>query len=253
MSTNHERALAQSQPGGPDPATALSVFLERGRDLVRSVGAGELAAKAAEIVIVDDPSFAAAGELRSALKAAQNAAETRFKKLRDPLNTLRNEIIGLENDVVGPIERAVKGLDGKTTTYRQEQIRLAEEKRRQEEAVARKIEEDRRLKEAEAAVANGTPHEEALAVMDEPLMPVLAPSAPVVPKVPGQAYVDIWSAEVFDLKALQRFVAANPLQSNLTLANLPALNGMAKSTKGPSPIPGVKFVCKQTVRGRAAQ
>jgi hypothetical protein len=235
------------------PETSLAVFLEQGRTLVRTVSASELIARAEAIVIKDDASFEEAGTIRSAIKGAQKNAEDRFKRLRDPLNTLRAEIIGMENDVVGPLELAVRDLDKRTTSYRQEQIRLAEEKRRADEAAARKIEEDRRLKEAEAARASGVPEAEALAIMDEPLMPIMAPPMPAVPKIAGQSYVDVWSAQVVDFNALLRYVAEDPgARGHMLAVNQPALNQIAKSMKASLKIPGVKAVCQQTVRGRAA-
>lgn len=242
---------ANRQPDSTE--TSLSVFLEQGREILRTTSVRELVAQAAGLVVVDDPSFEHAGTVRSALKGAKNAAEERFERLKKPLNALTAEIRGMERDVVGPIDAATQALDGKTVAYRQEQRRLADEKRRADEAAARKIEEDRRLQEAAAAVANGTPEAEALTIMDEPLMPVLAPAAPVVPRIAGQAYVELWSAEVTDLRALIRHVAAHIENSNFLLPNMTALNQMAKASKAGLTLPGVKAVMKPQVRGRAAQ
>jgi hypothetical protein len=236
----------------PTTETALAVFLAEGREILRTVGRGELINQARELAVHDDPSFAVAGSLRSALKGAEKAATERFESLKKPLNELKTGILKMEHEVLGPIQLAVVTLDQKVTQYRSEQQRIAAEKRRAEEEIARKIEESRRLQEAEAAVANGVPEEEALAVFDEPLAPVLAPVAPVVPVIAGQSYVNVWSAEVVNLLALQKHVGAHPEHSNLLLPNMPALNQMAKGSQAGLSIPGVKAVVRQTVRGRAA-
>lgn len=234
------------------PETSLAVFLEQGREILRTVGVGDLIHQARDLVVVDDVSFEGAGTLRSALKGAKNAAEERFERLKKPLNALTAEIRGMERDVVGPIDAATSSIDGKTVAYRQEQRRLAEDKRRADEEAARKSEEERRLKEAEATVAAGMSQEEALAILDEPVAVVLAPVAPLVPRVAGQSFVQTYSAEVFDLGLLQRHVAAHPEDSNLTMANMPALNQRAKAGGGRLSLPGVRVVAKETVRGRAA-
>ena len=240
-----------SAPPPPEPP-ALATFLTASQEIMRASSSSELRARALGLVIRDDESFATAGTLRGALKGIQKRVKDEFAVVKKPLNDARDGILRMEKSVVEPLEAAIVELDTKTTTYRDGQRRLAEEKRRADEAAARKIEEDRRLLEAEAAVANGVPEAEALAVMDEPLQPVLAPPAPFVPHVPGQAYVNTWSAELVDLKALIRYVASHPELSNYLAANLPALNMAAKSQKGTLSIPGVKVVVRQTVRGRAA-
>lgn len=236
----------------PLPETSLAVFLEQGREILRTVGVGDLIHQARDLAVIDDVSFGNAGTLRSALKGARNAAEARFDLLKKPLNALTTEIRQMEKDVVGPIDLTVSLLDGKSTAYRQEQIRLADEKRRADEEAARKAEEERRLREAEATVAAGMSQDEALAILDEPVVVVLSPVVPVVPKVAGQSYVQTYSAEVFDLGLLQRHVAAHPEDGNLTIANMPALNQRAKAGGGRLSIPGVRVVAKETVRGRAA-
>lgn len=237
----------------PSTETALAVFLEKAGGIARSVSVPQLIAEARDITITDDESFIGAGTVRAALKGAQKVAEQRFEEVKKPLREAKAAFDKMESEVVGPIKSAVAALDDKTTVYRSEQLRLAEEKRKADEAAARKLEEERRLKEAEAAKANGVPEEETLALLDEPLMPTMAPAAPATPKVAGQSYVDTWSAEVTNLSALIGYVAAAPRErGNLLLPNLPALNQVAKGMKAAMAIPGVRAVSRQTVRGRAA-
>lgn len=81
---------------------------------------------------------------------------------------------------------------------------------------------------------------------------VLAPVTPIVPKVAGQSYVKNYSAEVFDLPALQRHVAAHTEDSNLTIANMSALDQRVRAGGGRIAIPGVRVIVKEIVRGRAA-
>jgi hypothetical protein len=236
----------------PATETSLAVFLERAADIARRVGVSQLINESRALLVQDDESFGAAGGFRAALKGAQKKAEDGFEEVKKPLREAKAAFDRMEHAVVDPIKGAVVDLDGRITSYRQEQQRLSDEKRRLDEAAARKVEENRRLLEAEAAVANGVSEDEALSVLDEPLAPVLAPVEPLVPRVAGQSFVKTYSAEVFDLGLLQGHVAAHPEDSNLTMANMPALNQRAKAGGGRLAIPGVRVVAKETVRGRAA-
>lgn len=234
------------------PESSLAVFLEQAAGIARSVSVSQLINESRALLVRDDESFETAGGFRAALKGAQKKAEDEFEKVKKPLREAKAAFDQMEHKVVDPIKGAVLDLDDRTVSYRQEQRRLAEEKRRLDEEAARKAEEERRLKEAEATVAAGMTQEEALSILDEPVVVVLAPVQPLVPRVAGQSFVQTYSAEVFDLGLLQRHVAAHPEDGNLTMANMPALNQRAKAGGGRLAIPGVRVIAKETVRGRAA-
>ncbi|MFH1731160.1 MAG: hypothetical protein ABIF82_05870 [Planctomycetota bacterium] len=68
-------------------------------------------------------------------------------------------------------------------------------------------------------------------------------------KVEGIATVDIWSAEVVDLKALCKAIGTGKTPAEYVLPNGPALNSVMRATKGQATIPGVKAVKKTSVRG----
>jgi hypothetical protein len=65
--------------------------------------------------------------------------------------------------------------------------------------------------------------------------------------VEGVSTATRYRAEVVDLLALVRYVAANPHMVNLLVANGPALNAQARSLREAMQLPGVKVV-KETDR-----
>ena len=70
----------------------------------------------------------------------------------------------------------------------------------------------------------------------------------------GIAYRETWSAQITDLHALVKFVAAHPSHLGLLTANTAALNAQARSLKGQMRIPGVQAVATRDVAaGRRCQ
>lgn len=238
----------------PVTETSLAVFLEQAAGIARSVSVSTLINESKLLLVRDDESFGAAGGFRAALKGAQKKAEDRFEEVKKPLREAKAAFDRMEHEVVDPIKGAVVDLDERTVSYRREQQRLADEKRRADEEAARKEEEARRLKEAEASVEAGMSQEEALAILEEPVAPVLAPKQATTPKFAGVSFRDNWSAEVTDLRALVAHAHAHPaLIPSLLLPNMPDLNKMAKAQKSAlaQSIPGVRANNKPIMAGGA--
>jgi hypothetical protein len=132
-------------------------------------------------------------------------------------------------------------------------LAAAEQRRLQTEA------EDRRLQEAaqlEAAGDRAGAERLIAAPVAAPLVspaPVFAPRPPVAapPKVEGVSFRDAYHAEVVDLMALVKAVAAGQAPLTLLQVNTTALNGLARSLKGALVIPGVKVVSDRVAAVRA--
>jgi len=128
--------------------------------------------------------------------------------------------------------------------YDQEQINVRRKAEIDAREVARKAEEDNRMTVAAELERDGR-HDEAAAVIDAPM------EIPIVPQQPDpddklQSYRDNWTAEVFDLGALIKYVAANldaygPLLEPCDTS----LNSLARALKSAMNIPGVKAVNKR--------
>jgi hypothetical protein len=152
-----------------------------------------------------------------------------------------------KSDAETPLTEAERIIKGALVTYDQEQARLQrlEEARLREEA--RLAEETRVLNLAAAMEAEGQQCEdvalvaEAHALISEPIQaPPIAPVVKATPKITGITYRTTYSAQVINLHELVKFVAANPSHLGLLSANMPALNGQARSLKLGLRLPGVK-------------
>jgi hypothetical protein len=205
---------------------------------------------ATELVVKDNETYLAAGELRREINVKDGVLEREFKAVKQSIDASKRTVLSFESKARTPFAEALKVVDGKLKLYRDEQ----EEKRRAEEerlrAAAKKLEDDRRLREAEEAIKGGATEEEALQVLEQPsTMP--APSLPaLVPKLPGTAFVERWRAEITNLHDLVLHVGMHAELLNLIEPNMPALNQMARAQKGALSIPGVRAVAEESVSGK---
>jgi hypothetical protein len=136
------------------------------------------------------------------------------------------------------------GLKQRCISWDTEQERLRREEQRRLEEEARKRAEDEQIAAALQAEADGD-KESAQAILDEPVFvpPVVVPKAPVQPSrlTAGR---ENWTAEVTDLPALVRAVAAGTASLSYIQPDLVALNQIARAQKSTMTIPGVRPVCK---------
>ena len=159
----------------------------------------------------------------------------------------------------------------------QAKIRAAEEAQRRETERLRRIEEDKRLAEAQAkedearakreAALDAATHEEAkaleaaaakdtaaaAALITAPLdVPVgLRPPTASAPKAEGVAVRMIWKARVDDLKALAKAVGEGKVSTTCLEAVPAALIKVAQAFDGKAEVPGVTFYQEPSLSGRA--
>jgi gas vesicle protein len=241
-------------------ATPISVVAEptQGLALLRS-SADAAVLRAAEetkpviataeaIVVSDDSSFEYAGAFLKDVKTREKAWDEFFEPmLRDAVDTHKG-ILARKKEVREPLEKAEGIVKTKVVRYNQEQAEKAARLQREQEAIARKAEEDRRLADAAAAVEAGIPEEAVMETFNAPIVPMSVAPAPPPPKVQGLSFATAYRAEVTGLLELVKFVAANPSHLNLLLANMTALNSMAKAQKEGLALPGVRVVKEQISR-----
>ena len=95
---------------------------------------------------------------------------------------------------------------------------------------------------------------EAEAIKAGKMQVVAAPVASVAidqsPKLEGASPRETWSADVYDLIALCKAIGASKIGVEYVEANMTALNGVARATKGGVMIPGVKMVKKYGTASR---
>lgn len=203
---------------------------------------------AESIIVLDDASFASAGEFLRDVKRREGGWEEFFSPLLRQAVDTHKAILARKKEVLSPLEKAEGIVKSKVTRYNLEQLEKAAKLQRELEAAARKAEEDRRLADAAAAVEAGIPEEAVMETFDAPIVPMSVAPAPPPPKVQGLSFATTYKAEVTNLLELVRFVAANPSHLALLMANVVSLNAMAKAQKEGLALPGVRVVKEQIAR-----
>ena len=230
--------------------------------------AATLTETAADFQVTDPESFALAGEFLKGVAAYIRRVSEVFDPVVEAAHNAHKVAVRQRDALLGPAKSAKLVLGQRMGAWEREQERIrreAEARARQErerlerearecaEAEQRRLreqEETRRIEAAAALEARGDA-EGAERLLAAPVpVPIVAP-APVFlptpagaapPKVQGLAFTSSWKAEVVDLAALVRAVAAGEQPLTMLQPNQVALNQVARALKGALAIPGVKAV-----------
>ena len=208
------------------------------KDKEAEVVALTLRAKVDALEVVDQESYNLANAINKQAYEGKKAFHTWFDPIDEASKKQRQATIAQGKKIDDPFDYVIKITGTKAAAYmRAEQARVAEEKRRIEEA-ARKAAEEEQIKLAEKLAAEGKNDAADAAIS----APVFIPKAEVaeLEKAEGVSYRDVWSAEVVDLMALVKAVAEGKVSLSYLAANDTALNSWARTTKGAESIPGVK-------------
>lgn len=206
----------------------------------------ELMLQAEEIEVSDKETHGTAQEFLKGCSTLERKITDLFAEPKRKAHEAHKSITKAEKELLEPVGRAKTIVTGKVDAYEGEQRRIAEEAERKLREEARKIEEDRKLAEAEAAEKDGE-HEVADAILSEPVSVPVVKVQTETAKVEGVSQRANYKAEVTDLLALVKHVAAHPECVNLLMPNMPAINSMARAQKEAMKIPGVRVV-KETIR-----
>jgi hypothetical protein len=161
-------------------------------------------------------------EAKRKATAAKSALDVLIEEIKAPLEQVKADLVKQGKDYQAVVAKRI----------RDEQERLA--------AIARKEEEDRRIAEAAQAEAEGN-HEEAQAIIEEPVyIPAPPPPKPTF-TVDNRSFQKRWKGRGEKKMDAIKFIASNPAYQNLLTFDDVAINSMARSIKGPSPVPGIAF------------
>jgi hypothetical protein len=175
------------------------------------------------------------------LKKSKRGVEALFAESKAAANAAHKAITGLERKLVAPIDDAIGILTPRISGWETEQYHLARRAEEEARAAAIKQEEDRILEDAAAAEKAG---DKALAaeIIAQPVEAPMVTVAPDTAKLAGVTGRVTWSAEVTDLMALIRHVAAHPDLLHLLMPSMVSLNAMARAQKEALKLPGVRPV-----------
>lgn len=196
--------------------------------------------------IADAATYQAACDFLKGIKALRTEIAETFEPHIKRAHEAHKALLKEKADAEAPLAEAERIAKSALVVYDQEQERIRREEERRLQAEMRRQEEERRLAEA-VALEDAGESAEAEALIEEPVFVPTVAVAPSTPKVAGISYRETWSAKVTDLAKLVKWVAANPQFAGLLSANMPALNGQARSLKAQMQIPGVEAVCTRDV------
>lgn len=214
---------------------------------------------------IDSPMmYTQAGEELKGIKGKQKDLDEKRKAITKPLDEAKKSVMTLFEEPTRILNEAEAVLKSSMLAYsnEQEQLRRIEQAKLDEAA---RVERERlaaeaaqRDAEAKAAADAGNAEEaeriasEAAALQATASMTTAPVVAKSVEKVSGIATRTTWKAEVTDMMALVKFVAANPHMIDLLQVNTTTLNQHAKATKDNTKIDGVRVYSEQVLASRAA-
>ena len=191
---------------------------------------------AKKIVIKDADSDARACEVGKKVNGELKRLEELKKSLTDPINQSLKRIRGLFAPAEEAGEKYLRAIKDAHNAYVMEEQRKARAEEARLAEIARKEAEELKEKAKDEAFAGNTEVAQDLeqqAEETETLVPTVAAN---VRKVDAVAMKTYWSAEVVDINLVPR---------EYMIVDQKKLNALAVATKGPSSIPGVKFVGRQ--------
>jgi len=201
--------------------------------------------QAKAVKIVDAGSYTVAGALWKSIKDMMKEVADTFDPIIEKAHASHKEALAQKAKFYAPLEAAYRSVKGLMSTYdaEQERIRLAEQRRLEE--IARKVEEERLLREAiaaeEEARRNGATKEEAAqeaeAVIDAPVYvaPVILPKT--TPKLAGgPVFQNRWDFEITD---------AGKIPREYMTPDLVKIRQIVTALKDSANIPGIRAYSKR--------
>jgi len=203
--------------------------------------------QAQNFIIKTQDSYDKANDFLKAIKGLQQQVKDTFGPIIKKAYEAHKEAKAQETIHLDPLLKAESLVKGKMLTFWQEQEHLRREAEAKLQAEAEKKRQEA-LAKAEAARAEG---KEAKAdKYEEKASQIIAPTlAPSFDKG-SVAVKKIWHAEVIDLMALVKAVAAAQAPISLVEANMVVLNTQARALKETMNYPGVKSVCEDSLSTR---
>lgn len=210
--------------------------------------------RARQIQVIDADSYTAAAELLKGIKALRGEVDATFDPIVKAAFESHRTAVAQKRKAETPLSEAEGIIKAALTTYQQEQQRLADARRREEERLAREEAERLALEQAAAMELEGRQYgdealvQEAHDLIEHPI--VAAPCAPAprpTPAVAGISHRTTYSAEVTSLALLVQHIAKHQNLLPLLKVDQAALNGQARSLRESLTLPGVRLVKVNTV------
>jgi len=199
--------------------------------------------KVKKLEVYNQATFNVANSIRKEAKKRIKAIKDRLEPEKKKAYSAYKGWVDLIKELCDPLEAVKQEADKKIGSYLAEQKRIQQEKLKE----ARRIEEEKRLRDAEVLAQAGLQDEADKIISKRIIVP-----KDVAPKVETNGtYITMrWRAEVIDIKALAKAVAEGKVLPDLIQPNMSRLNKMAVSLKEKFDVPGVKAISDVSVGSR---
>ncbi len=184
----------------------------------------------------------ACDELRG-IKALRDEVEQTFGPIVKAAYAAHHEAVAQRKKADAPLDEAERILKRAIGDYSAELERRRLEAQRALEVEAKRLQDEQLEREIEEAESQGATAPEIEAMIERgPSVPAATPPIvqPTIRPSSGVSTRELWKADVTDLIALVKYVAANPQFVGLLQANQTAIGAMARSLKSTMRIPGVR-------------
>lgn len=203
--------------------------------------------EAQSIIIKNQEHYDQANNFLKIIKGLQVKVKETFRPIIESAYKTHRESVAKEKEHLEPLLKAETLVKNKMLSFAQEQERIRQEMEKKLQAEAEKKRQEAFAK-AEAARAEGK--EAKAEKYEDKAAQIVAPQlAPLFDK--GSAVITKrWHAEVTDLMALIKAIAAGVAPISLIEANMPVLNSQARLLKENMAYPGVKAVGEEDLSTR---
>jgi hypothetical protein len=207
-----------------------------------------LADDARALEIVDQASYELAAERLLAVADLRREIIEHHAPIKQAAHKAWQEVIAAERRLLDPVAEAERIYKAAIAAYEAEQRRLESESRMKAEAEALRLAEEARERELEQAEAEGADAVEVAAMIAAPLALVVPQAPPAFQQAKGVSIAATWKGQVTSLEALVRAIAAGQASINLVQPNEPAINQLARATRGTLQVSGICFFSEPVVR-----
>lgn len=193
------------------------------------------------IKVLDVATYECAGNACKTLTTLEKRIKDYWEEDIARAYSMHKSLVSKREEMMKPVSARKALLRDQMKAWEDEQERVRREEQARADAEAKRLAEEQALAEAAMHEAAGD-HEAAAAVIEQPLAPAPVVVASTVPKGFGTFTRRTWRAEVTDLMALVKAVAAGKAPIKCLEANMPFLNNQARALNTAMNIPGVKAV-----------
>jgi hypothetical protein len=207
-----------------------------------------LTQEARALAVTDQRTYQLAAERLLAVADLRREIVAHHEPIKRAAHSAWQQVLAAEKRLLDPVADAERIYKTGIASYEAEQRRREAEARAKAEAAAQRAAEEQRERELEQAEAQGADAEEITAMIAAPLVVPPARVEPAFQQAKGVTVAANWKGEVTSLEALVKGIAGGKANLNLVMANEPAINQLARATRGTLQIPGIHFFSQSTVR-----